>query len=86
MNLNQLDKLAESIKAKGKTVNEKTLVLESLFHKYGTLNEEQANELLWAKREQISNKIKRKYGNSLNGSLISPEALCFLGWTGKINI
>ena len=85
MNLVQLDILAKSIRKKGKEVNEETLELESLFFPYGTINKKEANELLWAKREQIQLKVNKKYRNT-QGFALCPASLAFNSWSnyGKI--
>lgn len=79
MNLQQLDILARSIRAKDKIVNSDTLILESLFHNFGTLDEYQANNLLWEKREYFYNKFPQN-----NESIIHPASLAFLGWSNDI--
>ena len=85
MNLDNLEILADSIKGKNKIVTPKNLVLESLFFNFGTLNEVDASELLFLKREQIEKKIIKKYGK-LNSDVICPVALCYNKWAGNKSI
>lgn len=81
MNLAALETLATAIKAKNKLVTVDSLITESLFHKFGTLNEEHASELLWAKRQQIETSM-RKEGYT-DGSVICPFALEYNAWSGE---
>ena len=81
MNLKALEVLAKSIKSKGKIVTVDNLITESLFHKFGTLNEEQAQNLLWAKREQIATQMDKE-GYKTN-SFICPMSLEFIAWQGE---
>lgn len=79
MNLQQLNILAKSIKAEDKIVSPNTLILESLFHNFGTLDEDQANSLLWEKREYFYNKFPQN-----NESMIHPATVAFLEWSNDI--
>lgn len=76
-----LEILAKSIKAKNKVVSVDTLIEESLFHNFGTLSEDQASELLWKKREEIT-MIMEEEGYRAN-SFICPFSLEFIAWCGE---
>ena len=84
MNLTQLEKLAKSIKNKGLEVNTDTLQIESLFHNFGTLNEESTSDLLWQKRNEFEIRAKRMYPNK-SDFIICPSSLMFNYWAGDKN-
>ena len=85
MNLDNLDKIVKSITEKGGYASPERISLESLFFNYGTLTTEQANELLWMKREQMEKKLRRKYPD-LDNSIICPVSLCFNSYTNYSKI
>lgn len=81
MILTQLDKLAKSIKAKEKQVTASTLTIESLFHNFGTLTEEQASILIDQKRSYFYSKFPHD-----SEAIVQPAAIAFLGWSNDSSL